>query len=81
MLCLSLEASSSDISEAGMLSPNWSGTDVPGCRPTPKESALLLGVNEPFSIALGGDVKFALCFQEQAITEASKIKECISNWV
>lgn len=54
MLCLSLEASSSDISGAGMLSPNWSGTDVLGCRPAPKESGLLLGVNEPFSIALEG---------------------------
>ncbi len=54
MLCLSLEASSSVISEAGMLSPNWSGTVVPECRPAPKESCLLLGVNEPFSISLEG---------------------------
>lgn len=37
-----------------MLSPNWSETDVPGCRPALKESGLLLGVNETFSIALEG---------------------------
>ena len=52
MLCLSLEASSSDRSEQGMLSPNSSGTDVLGCVSAPREFGLLLGVNETFSFAL-----------------------------
>ena len=50
MLCLSLEASSSDISEAGMLGPNWSGTEGPGVRPAPSDSDLLLEVSRSLSL-------------------------------